>query len=428
MSATFGLTPQGFTPKRLADIIASVQANLNAVTDPVSGETLVVDLNDNSVFSQVAGIIAEEIADCWTAAAAAYLQFDPLFNTGAGQSGTVQLNGLLRIPPTATVLNLQAGGTAGATIPAGSVVSTSDNLNQFTTNESVTIGSGGTVEVEATCTTLGAVVVADSAAMSVGTPVRGWTTVTCLATVIQGAAGETDEALRIRQQVSTSETSYRQIEAIYAAVLNVPGVTYCRVYQNNTITTDSNGIPAKSIAVVVNGGDNTAIAKELFKRVPVGVGYYGSTTVQLTDVQGIVYNVSFQRPIPVPIIVSVVVEPIDSSFPSGSYVEDIQNLIMEYAAGGPAAVGVSTGFENQGFPPGASVQASLLYTAVNAEPGCQIVSLEISYQGGSLGIGTLAIAWNQVAEFIASNISVTSGTCPIVTTTTTTTTSTTTHT
>ena len=158
MATTFGLTPQGFIPKRIADIRASVQANLNAVTDQVSGETLVVDLNDNSVISQFAGIICEEIADCWTAAAAAYLQFDPLYNTGAGQSGTVQLNGLIRTPPTATVLNLLLGGTVGATIPAGALVSTLDQLYQFKLTADAVIGAGGTVEAEAICTTLGDVI------------------------------------------------------------------------------------------------------------------------------------------------------------------------------------------------------------------------------------------------------------------------------
>ena len=425
--ADFGVTPTGFVPMRLADIRADLQTKLNAITDPVSGESLNVDLEDNSVVSQIAGIFAEALADCWNAASLAYLQFDPRYNTGAGQSGTVQINGLLRHPPTATELLLELGGTVGATIPAGSLVSTLDQVSQFATAEDVTIGAGGTVSVAATCTVSGATqVIDDDSPMQIASPARGWLTASCLSTSVQGAAEETDEQLRIRQQVSTSETAYRQIDAIYAGILNVAGVTYCRVYQNNTLSSDSRGIPAKTIAAVVNGGADEDIADELFMRVPIGVAYYGGTTVTITDRQGIQYAVKFQRPIPVPVDVAVAVQPLDSTFPSDTFVTDIQNAIIAFAAGGPRSLGITQGFDAAGFPPGNNVVLSLLYTAVNSVSGVQVCDMLIALHGGALSEQTVEIAWNEAAEFTTGNIAVYLATSVSTTTSTSTTTTTTT--
>src|ERR1035441_1714731 len=123
---TFGITPQGFTPMRLADCIAAYQAALATVTDPATGQTLDVDLTngDDSLLAQLVGINAEHDADVWNILALAYNQFDPLYNSGAGQSATVQLNGIIRNPATPCVLTLTLGGTSGAYVPAGSIVQT----------------------------------------------------------------------------------------------------------------------------------------------------------------------------------------------------------------------------------------------------------------------------------------------------------------
>jgi uncharacterized phage protein gp47/JayE len=337
-----------------------------------------------------------------------YQQFDPLYNTGAAQSGVVQLNAIIRRPAVATQLALTLAGTSGATVVAGALVQTVDGANQFSIDATVTIGGGGTVAAPATSLVGGPVVVTDSTALAIATPSTGWTGAVVTSTTIAGLAGETDDQLRLRQQISTSSTSYRQIEAIYAAVLNVPGVTYCRAYQNNTMTTDGDtSISAKSIAVVVLGGNDTDVAKAIFARVPVGVGYYGTTSVTLTDSQGQDYTISFMRPTPVAIDVAMTITQVDDSFPSTTYEADIKAAILSYVQSGAVGLGVPTGFERQGIVPGVDVYPSMLYTPINSVSGFQVTALGACLHGGSPAMTAITIAWNEVAAFTAGNISIT---------------------
>ena len=405
--ADFGVTSTGFTPKRLADIVDSLTARLQSVQDPVTGETLQFDPTDSSVLANIVGIVAEEIAAVWSAAQLAYLQFDPRYNTGAGQSGTVQLNGIIRDPGHATVLSLALTGTDGAIIPAGSLVTTPDRLATFATTESVTIASG-TATVTAACTEPGPVVVAGSTTMLIATPTAGWATATCSSTPIAGAAPETDEALRLRQQSATSTTAYRHIEAIYAAIMAVPGVTYCRVYQNATLDNpDTRSIGAKSIAAVVLGGVDEDIANALFLRTPVGIGYTGTTVITITDAFGTEYDIGFMRPTPVAIDIVVAVAKVDDSFPAATYADDIKAAIIAYAAGGGSAVGAATTFDQTGFVPGASIYRSLLYTPINSVSGHRVTTLTLAKHGESQGTSDITIAWDELATFDTANITVT---------------------
>jgi len=64
---------------------------------------------------------------------------------------------------------------------------------------------------------------------------------------------------------------------------------------NDTNATDANGIPAHSIAMVVDGGNNTRIAKAIFDKKAPGIGTYGSTTKNVTDGQGNTHAIHFTK-------------------------------------------------------------------------------------------------------------------------------------
>ena len=403
---TFGMTSTGFVQKRLADIIDSLNAKLQTIVDPTTGETLRIDPGEVSVITQIRDIFASELASCWENAALAYLQFDPLYNTGAGQSGTVQLNAITRKPGAGTIINITMTGTDGTAIPQGFSIGTTDKKYEFTIDQEYTIGSEGTVTGTATCTTYGAIDPEVGSVAAILTPTTGWTAVTNTSTASLGTLEETDEELRIRQQVSTSATSYRQIDAIYSAIYNIPGVTYCRVYQNTDTSTDGRGIPAKTIAVVALGGDDETIANAMFFRVPIGIAYHGNTTVTLTDKQGFSYDVKFQRPTEVPINVEVDISSVDNSFPSSTYETDITNAIINFAQYGAGKLGCQTNFDRNGFPPGDDIIISQLYLPVLSVPGLKINSLKISKDTDPLGTSDIDIAWDEVGQFTAENIDI----------------------
>lgn len=404
---TFGVTSTGFVPKRLADIRESLTARLQEVTDPTTGQALRLADGETSVIQQIRDIFSEELALCWDAAYLESTQFDPLYATGAGLSGLVQLNGITRKRGTGTVIAITITGTAGTAIPQGSIIATADRATQFTTDAGYIIGGGGTITGTATCTTNGAINPTSATITAILSPVAGWTAVTNTSTVTVGTLEETDSELRTRQQVSTSATSYRQIDAIYSAVLGVDGVSYCRAYQNIDTVTDGRGIPPKTIAVVALGGDSKTIANAIFFRAPCDLKYFGDTTETLTDQQGFTYDVKFQRPTSVPIMVEVSISSTDSTFPT-DYEAQIKTAIVNFAQYGAGALGATQNFDRNGFPPGENIIVSQLYLPVLSVPGLKINSLLIdTVAGGTPAASDITIAWDEVGTFDPDNITVT---------------------
>ena len=68
-----------------------------------------------------------------------------------------------------------------------------------------------------------------------------------------GLNEETDAALRIRRQKSVSLPSQGFLQGLLAALENIPGITSAFVYENDTSSTNGDGVPGHSIWVIVAG-------------------------------------------------------------------------------------------------------------------------------------------------------------------------------
>lgn len=401
-----GVTSTGFIPKLLAEVLTDAESQLSIIVDPATGSTLQPDLNSSDPAMQIAKVPLDGIAAAWEAMALVYQQFDPNKAVGAALSGLVQLNGIERQPATGSLATVALTGTPGVSIPAGSLVSDASNTYQWSTLAPVTLDSGGLGSATVRNQTVGAIAAAANTLTNIVTPVAGWATVNNPAPAIVGRLEETDSELRQRRSRSTAAPSAGPIESIYANVSNVDGVTYVRAYQNNTLTTDSRGIPAKCVAVVVVGGADLDIAYTLLARTGVVAQWYGSTTVSLFDVQDVEYQVKFSRPAPKPIYVKVQIRVTNPSlFPSDGATQ-IKNAIIAYAAGGAPALGVQDGFSSTGFPPGASILTSRLYTPINFVPGHEVVSLLVDDVNPPVGSADVAMDWDEYGQFTAANIEV----------------------
>lgn len=399
---TYGLTPEGFTAKRLADIQNDINTRLAAISDPDTGELPFQNAQDDTLLQQVVGVFAEELSVAWQAITEAYFQFDPLHNTGQAQSSVVQLTALTRRWGSASQVRLKCKGTAGTYIPRGSLVSDVTNTYIYSTDEALTLNTSGGGQVTATRNVTGEYSPEPGTINSIQSPVSigRWDSVENIETINPGSAEETDEELRERQQVSTMLTSYRQVEAIYAALRAIEGVIYVRVLVNSTKSPqDERGIPYKEVCTIVEGGNDDDIADALFLRFPIGIVGHGSTQVGRVDIQGVSYVISFQRPESVPIYVDLHILVYDrAAFPDNG-VDLIKQAIVDYAeyAGG----------EYKGFPPGENVVYTRLYTPINEVNGFSIVSLKIGKKASPTGETDIPIQFNEVARFYAQNITVT---------------------
>lgn len=395
---TFGMTSNGFVPKRLADILSSINTKLQAIQDPETGLHPFVNESADSVLTQFGQIIAEELSVCWEEAYLASQQFDPQNATGVPLRGLVQINGINPSFGSATEISMTLTGTNGTVIPAGSLISNMDGSQMFETTANVVIASG-TATVNAVCQTKGPINPAANTIISIKTPIFGWSGATNTSTISVGTNAEDDEQLHKRQQISTAETSYRQIDAILAGLMNVPGVKFVRLYVNKTLTTDANGITGKTIAPVVVGGTNEDVAQAL--RIKCGTldNFQGTTSVSYTGELGDTQVVSFYRPTAVPIYIDIDISTTENSQFTTADIDTIKQAIVDYAEYDQSG--------KFGFPPGMDVVISRLYTPINSVPGFKVNSLEIGLSAGTVSTSDITIDWDEIATFDVDNINIT---------------------
>ena len=117
--------------------------------------------------------------------------------------------------------------------------------------------------------------------------ITGFTAVTNLLEPTYGRKRETDIELRQSYIAKSALRSNTMIESIIAELLNnVEDVESASGYENDMDVTDERGLPPHSIEIIVEGGDNTAIAKAIFRRKAGGIQTHGSVVVNVPGEYG----------------------------------------------------------------------------------------------------------------------------------------------
>ncbi len=260
-------------------------------------------LDPDSKDGQMVALMALSIHDANNTAISVYRSFSPATALSDALTSNVKINGITRRAATNSTVDLLLTGTIGTTITNGSVRDT--NSVVWNLPATVVIGSDGAVVATATCANSGAVAALAGSVNSINTPTRGWVSVTNPLAATVGVAAETDAELRVRQAQSVALASLTPFDAVDGATANVEGVTRHKLFENDTETTDANGLPEHSISAVVEGGDATEIANTIRSVKGQGVSTYGTTAVVVTDKYGNPYTIRFSRPVDVPVYVSI---------------------------------------------------------------------------------------------------------------------------
>ena len=396
----YGMTENGFVPKRLADILESITTKVQNIQDPKTGEYPFMNESADSIFGQFSQIIAEELSICWEQAYQASVQFDPISATGSALRSLVQINGIIPSYGAKTELLMTLGGSSGTVIPEGSLISNQAGTETYSTVSAVTIPNSGTVTVNAVCTESGPKDPASNTIIAIQTPVAGWNSATNTSTVSVGDTADTDEELHIKQQRATSATSYRQVDAIISGLMNVDGVKFARLYINKTTSTDARSITGKTIAPVVVGGTDEDIANSLRLKIGATDKTQGNLVnpVVYTGPLGDTQTIDFYRPTPVPIYIEIDLTVTDGSVWTDESPDKIKQAIIDYAEYDQTGL--------YGFPPGGDVLLSRLYTPINSVQGFSVTSLKIGKTAGSLTTSDITIQWNEIATFAANNMTI----------------------
>ena len=133
----YGLTSQGFKTKRLPDIIQSMNSR---IADQLGVQ---IQTSANSVFGQLVGVFAYEIADLWEQASQVYGAMYPHTAFGTSLNNASALAGITPISAEKTTVVCTCYGADGTSIPYGSqIASSSDSNITFSCTESAVIEKG----------------------------------------------------------------------------------------------------------------------------------------------------------------------------------------------------------------------------------------------------------------------------------------------
>lgn len=374
----------GISAPAYSDVLAYLQAQYQSIYGAD------VYLGSDSQDGQFLAVIASAINDANSAAIAIYNSFSPATGQGAALSSNVKINGIARETPTYSTVNLTITGQAYAVISNG--VASDVNSIRWDLPTTVTIPAGGSISVTATCETIGEVNAPAGTVTSIATPTLGWQAVTNAAAATPGAPVETDAALRYRQTISTALPSLTIMDGIVGAVAGAPGVTRYAAYENDTGSTDANGIPAHSISMIVEGGTIPTIAAAIAAKKPPGTPTYGTTSTTVVDAYGNVIPINYYTPTEVPIAAAITIKGL------AGYNADIGVQMVAAVAAYINALTI-----------GSDVLLTRLYLPANLSGSSlgqtfEVTSLAIAAKPGTPSSADVVIAFNEVASCAVADI------------------------
>lgn len=348
-------------------------------------------LDPDSKDGQMVALVALAIHDANNTAISVYRSFSPSTALDDALTSNVKINGITRRAATNSTVDELIEGEAGTLITNGSVKDANGII--WNLPAQVTIGIDGTVIATATCSVAGAVAAPAGSVNKINTPTRGWVSVTNPQAATVGVAAETNAELRVRQSQSVALPSLTPFEAVDGAIANISGVTRHKLYENDTDTTDANGLPPHSIAAIVEGGDATVIANSIRGVKGQGVTPYGSTVIVVPDKYGNPHSVGFQG---------------RSMYPFTS--KSLSNLLRATHRVGEEIKAAVSAYINS-LAIGASVLLSRVYSPANlgvvsgGNAGYyDITELLIGTSAGGVAAANVDIAFDQSASCAVSNI------------------------
>jgi hypothetical protein len=213
-----------------------------------------------------------------------------------------------------------------------------------------------------------------------------------------GQPVESDPSVKVRQSISTAKPSKTVLLGTMGGIAEIPDVLRSRVYENDTNVFGYYGepIPGHSICVVVEGGAEEEIAKEIHLRKGPGCGTFGDVVVPLESSSESLAPpppIKFYRPEYVDVLVRVTIARRQGFV--NQLVGSMQNNIVEYL---------------NSLNIGNDLTTSALYVPAQAvnpnihSPAFSILEMLIGTSDGNLSRNDMEIAYNQVTRGIPANV------------------------
>lgn len=368
---TFG--PRGFQAPLEPDVLAGVQLDFNAafggnLNPGLSTPQGQLAMSETAIIGNVNAMFVDMSN-----------QFNPSFADGRWQDGLAQIYFITRKPALPTVTDATCYGSVGLPIPTGSLAQTSDGTI-FSSIQDGVIGADGTVVIPFASTVPGAIPCPAGTLNVIYQTIVGWESINNLSDGVIGQDTESREDFEYRRFLSVAGNATGALPAIRGAVLSVDNVIDAYVTENvssSPVTIGGVTLAAKSLYVAAVGGLASDIAEAIWTKKSPGCSYNGNTTVTVYDTSYSIpqpsYDVSFERPAPLPIIYSVILE--DNSQVPADVATLVQDAIIAAFSGSDGGARARIG---------GKIFASRFYKPIgDLGSWAQIVSIHIGCQNTS---------------------------------------------
>lgn len=329
---TDSLNYNGLSLKSNSTLLSEIQQSLQDIYSP-NGEQ--IDFSSASPDGQFSNLLATIGTTHRELLASIYNATDPSKCDKAQQDSKYQLNFLTRKGGSYTTQNISVTATKTVTLQGLDGSYNDSTSTAFTASDD----SGNLWYLIDTTTIQPGITTLAFRAAQIGavTPTIG--TITNIVTVTGGVTsvnniygytelGVEEESVldyRIRRDRSTSNQSGNNSDTIEGQILALNSVNDCRVWVNDTSTTDDTGTLPHYLWVIVDGGANTDIADIIYSNKG-GCGTRGSVTVPIATISAQTLNINFDRPTILPLYIKM-----DLQTTSSGVTID-QSAIKEYIA------------------------------------------------------------------------------------------------
>ncbi|MEE9481203.1 MAG: baseplate J/gp47 family protein [Kiloniellales bacterium] len=235
---------------------------------------------------------------------------DPDNAEGVALDSVSALSGVKREDATQSEGTVTLGGVPTTVITAGSRVKlpTIDDTDAELLADA-TIGGGGTVDATFRAIETGPINYPAPTALTIVTPIAGWTSAVVQADFSRGRNIEINQELRIRRGNSLALGGNGTPDAIGSAVQQLPDVDFAVAIENDTLPTDAKDIPGKAMRVVVHPTtvNKQRIIDTMYAVWPGGIKSNGSERFTVLTSKGQEKEFGFDFAAELPIFVVVIV-------------------------------------------------------------------------------------------------------------------------
>lgn len=391
----YGVTTTGFIKK---DLDTLLEDNRNRAISEFGSD---IDLSDEAPLGLIINLLSFQQSQLWDLAESVYNSQYQRSAEGIPLDNSMATTNNTRLDPIKSTVVATIIGTNGTLIESGFRASVAgDSSSVFETTSNFTIPVSGTIDVTMIATEFGAIIANAGTLTTIDTPVFGVTSITNNNDATIGRAEESDADFKLRGRNEKQKSGTSPVEGIRKAIRDLDNIVQAIVIENDTDVTDGDGRPPHSIEAVVQGGDDTEIAQAIFNSKAGGIQTFGSTSIVITDSQGISKTINFNRPVTKDIYVIVNVTKNTDTSEGALYPVDGDQQIKDAIVSWGADFLIARDVLRDG--------ANGIINPINTVAGIRAVDVLFGLTPTPTTSTPISIGLNELATFISGNITVNS--------------------